>query len=103
MHLAALDRPGLGGGEPRHAVPSLEEQTSALLPILQRSRARVILVGHSLGAPIAMHMHGRGDVAWTHQRPVAREWGHGPRGLKGLGGTTGYVDGVGLVALIKRR
>jgi len=53
MHLAAVDRPGFGESEPRHAVPALREQASALLPVLERSRASVILVGHSLGAPIA--------------------------------------------------
>lgn len=53
MHLAAIDRPGFGDSEPKHAVPSLKEQASALLPVLERSRAPVILVGHSLGAPIA--------------------------------------------------
>ncbi|MFU8828433.1 MAG: alpha/beta fold hydrolase [Phycisphaerales bacterium] len=53
MHLAAIDRPGFGDSEPKHAVPSLREQASALLPVLERSRAPVILVGHSLGAPIA--------------------------------------------------
>lgn len=53
VHLAALDRPGFGESEPRHAVPSLREQASALLPLLERSRTPSLLVGHSLGAPIA--------------------------------------------------
>jgi len=53
MHLAALDRPGFGDSEPRHAVPSLREQASALLPVLERSREPMVMVGHSLGAPIA--------------------------------------------------
>lgn len=53
MHLVALDRPGFGDSEPRHAVPSLRAQASALRPALERSRVPVVLVGHSLGAPIA--------------------------------------------------
>jgi len=53
MHLEAVDRPGFGASEPSHAVPSLREQASALLPLLERAPAPMILVGHSLGAPIA--------------------------------------------------
>ena len=46
----SIDRPGFGRSEPDEAVPSLVEQAAALEPLLVD---RPVLVGHSLGAPIA--------------------------------------------------
>jgi pimeloyl-ACP methyl ester carboxylesterase len=50
----AVDRPGFGNTVPTDAAPSLGEQAAALLPFLRGGIDRpTILVGHSLGAPIA--------------------------------------------------
>lgn len=51
--LVAPDRPGFGASEPRHALPSLRDQAASLVPMLERSQAPSVLIGHSLGAPIA--------------------------------------------------
>jgi len=50
----AVDRPGFGASGPRGSVPSLGDQAAALAPLLVSRRGRLpILVGHSLGGPIA--------------------------------------------------
>lgn len=50
----AVDRPGFGSSGPQGSVTSLEEQASALAPLLVRRQGQLpILVGHSLGGPIA--------------------------------------------------
>jgi pimeloyl-ACP methyl ester carboxylesterase len=50
----AIDRPGFGETRPRRAVASLGEQAQAVEPfLLSRKGASALLVGHSLGAPIA--------------------------------------------------
>lgn len=52
--LVAVDRPGFGRSEPEGAVPELRAQAEALRPLLEeRGGRRPVLVGHSLGAPIA--------------------------------------------------
>jgi len=53
IRFTAFDRPGFGGSSPRRALPSLEQQAAAIDLILERTPGPVILVGHSLGAPIA--------------------------------------------------
>jgi len=53
-HLVALDRPGFGGSERGHAEPSLARQADALVAVLDAARVRrALVVGHSLGGPIA--------------------------------------------------
>jgi pimeloyl-ACP methyl ester carboxylesterase len=61
--LIALDRPGFGGSERGQAVPSLARQAAALAAVLERGRSRgevpvrpAIVVGHSLGGPIAVRL-----------------------------------------------
>lgn len=54
LEYIALDRPGFGQTSPGTAVPSLERQALALAPLLEtRGGSRPIVVGHSLGGPIA--------------------------------------------------
>lgn len=53
----ALDRPGFGYSEPRRAIPSLADQAAAIEPLLvQRDGKWPVLVGHSLGGPIALRV-----------------------------------------------
>ncbi len=61
--LIALDRPGFGGSERGLAEPSLVRQAAALAAVLgangsprQVSSRRAIVVGHSLGGPIAVRL-----------------------------------------------
>lgn len=54
--IISLDRPGFGKSSGGEAVPSLERQSKLLKPILERYSAPRILVGHSLGGPIAARM-----------------------------------------------
>lgn len=50
----AIDRPGFGRTAPRSPVTSFEEQAKAIEPLLVERNGRwPILVGHSLGGPIA--------------------------------------------------
>ena len=57
-HLVAVDRLGFGGSEPGRAEPSLERQAAALVPALTADPAGLpaIVVGHSLGGPIAAQL-----------------------------------------------
>lgn len=61
--LIALDRPGFGGSERGAAEPSLVRQAAALAAVLERDALpgelparRAIIVGHSLGGPIAVRL-----------------------------------------------
>lgn len=56
FNLAAPDRPGWGESTYSVAVPSLEEQSKLLKPMLEQIPAPRILVGHSLGGPIVARM-----------------------------------------------
>ena len=51
----ALDRPGYGSSAPRSSVVSLKRQAQAILPLLRTvNNRKAILVGHSLGASVAI-------------------------------------------------
>lgn len=51
----ALDRPGYGLSAPRSGVVSLKHQAQAILPLLRTVKNRqAILVGHSMGASVAI-------------------------------------------------
>lgn len=51
----ALDRPGYGFSEPRDSVVSLKRQAQAIIPLLKvADNRKAILVGHSLGASVAI-------------------------------------------------
>ena len=51
----ALDRPGYGLSAPRNSVVSLKRQAQAILPLLKTvNNRKAILVGHSLGASVAI-------------------------------------------------
>ncbi len=56
--LISADRPGFGKSELGHAEPSLMAQAAALEPLLRLNKAahKPILVGHSLGGPVAVRM-----------------------------------------------
>lgn len=55
--LLAVDRPGFGGSERGHAVPSLAEQAAALARVLDGEPGPpAVVVGHSLGGPIAARL-----------------------------------------------
>jgi len=53
--LVALDRPGFGESQPGQAEPSLKRQAAAVATVVRAAAAdgTALLVGHSLGAPIA--------------------------------------------------
>ena len=54
LHIA-VDRPGFGKSAPRKAVVSMARQAAAIKPFLQQGRSKkAILVGHSLGASVAV-------------------------------------------------
>jgi pimeloyl-ACP methyl ester carboxylesterase len=54
--LIAVDRPGYGASEPGHVVPSLRAQAALLEPLLNGNGVPTIVVGHSLGGPIAAEL-----------------------------------------------
>ncbi len=57
LELLAVDRPGFGRSQPAGAVTALSAQSAALVPLLvQRGGRWPIVVGHSLGAPIALRL-----------------------------------------------
>jgi pimeloyl-ACP methyl ester carboxylesterase len=62
--VVALDRPGFGASAPAGAVPSLAAQAAAVMALLPPDRHPVVLLGHSLGAPI---------VAWAAARLAAEQ------------------------------
>lgn len=66
-YLVAVDRPGFGKSGKGQIVTSLEQQAAFLLPIIEHESPgrRAILVGHSLGAPIAVRL------AMDHPRLVS--------------------------------
>ena len=54
FHYVALDRPGFGWSGPDHAVVSMADQAKAVSLLFEKHSGRKpILVGHSLGGPIA--------------------------------------------------
>ena len=57
-YLVAVDRPGFGKSGNGRIVTSLEQQAAFLQPVIDRESKdrKAILVGHSLGAPIAARM-----------------------------------------------
>lgn len=54
--LLAPDRPGFGGSEPHVVITSLKEQARRLAPLLLGDGAPAIVVGHSMGGPIAARL-----------------------------------------------
>jgi pimeloyl-ACP methyl ester carboxylesterase len=56
--LLAVDRPGFGGSERGRAVPALAAQAAALAEVLESDAPGppAIVVGHSLGGPIAVRL-----------------------------------------------
>lgn len=53
----AVDRPGFGATTPLRPVASLQAQADAIAPLVQEVHGqRAVLVGHSLGAPIAARL-----------------------------------------------
>lgn len=62
--IVALDRPGFGASAPSTAVPSLAAQAAAVMALLPTDRRPVVMLGHSLGAPI---------VAWAAARLAAEQ------------------------------
>ena len=54
--LVAVDRPGYGGSGQGDVVPELREQAKLLAPLLDDAGGPVIVVGHSLGGPIAVRL-----------------------------------------------
>ena len=64
VDVIALDRPGFGASAPHGAVPSLAAQAAAVIALVPTDRRPVVLLGHSLGAPI---------VAWAAARLAAEQ------------------------------
>ncbi|WOO43255.1 alpha/beta hydrolase [Rubellicoccus peritrichatus] len=57
VRMVSVDRPGYGGSNPGTPMPSLQEQATFLSPTLDIARPNgTILVGHSLGGPVAVQM-----------------------------------------------
>ncbi len=54
--LIAVDRPGFGDSQPGRVVPDLREQARLLEPLLRDDRVPTVVVGHSLGGPIAAEL-----------------------------------------------
>lgn len=57
-HLISVDRPGFGRSGYKNVEPSLQRQANLLQPLLEldQTGCGAILVGHSLGAPLAARM-----------------------------------------------
>lgn len=62
--VVALDRPGFGASAPNGAVPSLAAQAAAVIALVPTDGRPVVLLGHSLGAPI---------VAWAAAQLAAEQ------------------------------
>ena len=62
--VVALDRPGFGASTPDGAVPSLAAQAAAVIALVPTDGRSVVLLGHSLGAPI---------VAWAAAQLAAEQ------------------------------
>lgn len=58
LNMVAVDRPGFGQSDYGDLLPSLSEQSLVLKPLVDRLsyNCGVVLVGHSLGAPLAVRM-----------------------------------------------
>lgn len=58
LNMVAVDRPGFGQSDYGNLMPSLAEQSKVLKPLVDRlaQNCGVVLVGHSLGAPLAVRM-----------------------------------------------
>jgi pimeloyl-ACP methyl ester carboxylesterase len=54
-HLISVDRPGFGKSDLDRAEPSLAMQAQLIAPILEKNKP-AILVGHSLGGPVAARL-----------------------------------------------
>lgn len=57
-HLISVDRPGFGKSGKGKPVPSLQTQAACLAPLLRlgHSAKKAVLVGHSLGGPVAVRL-----------------------------------------------
>jgi pimeloyl-ACP methyl ester carboxylesterase len=55
FRVVAVDRPGFGASGPERAVPSLAAQAAAIAAWVPE-RANAVVVGHSLGAPVAAQL-----------------------------------------------
>lgn len=57
-HMISVDRPGFGSSDYKNLEPSLQRQAALLRPLLDfdHTGSGAILVGHSLGAPLAARM-----------------------------------------------
>lgn len=56
LEVLALDRPGFGDSGPEAAVTSLARQAAAVRALLPADGRSVVLLGHSLGGPIAARL-----------------------------------------------
>ena len=58
LYMVAVDRPGFGKSDYGNLLVSLAEQSRVLEPLVDRvaEQCRVVLVGHSLGAPLTVRM-----------------------------------------------
>ena len=58
LNMVAVDRPGFGESDYGNLLVSLSEQSLMLKPLVDRmaQNCAVVLVGHSLGAPLAVRM-----------------------------------------------
>ncbi len=54
--LIAVDRPGFGDSGPGRMAPALADQARLLAPLLRGAQGPAVVVGHSLGGPIAGQM-----------------------------------------------
>jgi pimeloyl-ACP methyl ester carboxylesterase len=52
VEVLALDRPGFGHSGPPGAMPTLADQAAAVLALMPEDGRPVVLLGHSLGAPV---------------------------------------------------